>query len=129
MSVRDVIFSTSVVALVSLALLPSKASALDSPKLETDDEAARNVVATCEKQLKLANGAETFDLGICLGVIKGLHYLSTDICIPPALGLADIAGVLSKYFDSHAEESQADFRERSLHAMRAAWPCGFRKVI
>jgi hypothetical protein len=129
MSVRDVLLSASVAALLGLALLPSKTSALDISKKESDDAAARNVIASCEKQLKLAEGSETFDLGICLGVIKGLHYLSTDICIPPSLSLGDIAGVLSKYFDSHAEESQADFRERSLEAMRAAWPCGFRKAI
>ena len=43
MSVRDVIFADSVVALVSLALLPLKASALDSPKPETDDEAAPEI--------------------------------------------------------------------------------------
>jgi hypothetical protein len=73
--------------------------------------------------------SQTFDAGMCLGIIKGLHYLSRDICIPPATSLGQIADVVSKYVDSHIGKMPDDFRETSLEAMRSAWPCGEQRVI
>jgi Ssp1 endopeptidase immunity protein Rap1a len=121
-AMRRLLISGFTTAFLCLLLIP-KTSASD------DDEAARNVLAGCEEELKAASGAATFDLGVCLGTLKGLHYLSTDVCIPPALSLAEIAAVLSKHFDAHPKERQADFRERALGAMRSAWPCNSRENI
>jgi Rap1a immunity proteins len=92
------------------------------------DEAAREVTAGCRDTLK-ADDTETFELGMCLGVLKGLHYLSQDVCIPSALSLGDIASVVSSYFDAHPEQLDRDFRELSLVAMRSAWPCDGRHNI
>ena len=94
-----------------------------------NDEAARGIMSGCEETLATVDGVPTFDLGLCLGVLKGLHYLSNDVCIPPAVSLEDIAVVLQKFFQSHPEGRHEDFRERSLDAMRSAWPCGPRNDI
>jgi hypothetical protein len=105
-------------------LTASSAVAVES----SDDDKARNSISGCEVELKDL-GSNTLQLGLCLGILKGLHYLSADVCIPPALSLADIAGVLDKFFDAHPVNPSADFRDRSLEGMRSAWPCGDRKDI
>ena len=88
------------------------------------------MIASCEKELDDVKDSASFDLGVCLGILKGLHYLSPDVCIPSSVSLLDIALVLAKYFRSHPEHRQkTDFRERSLEGMRSAWPCGSRKNI
>jgi hypothetical protein len=64
-------------AFLCLFLLIPKTSASD--KSFTDDEAARNVLAGCEEELKAANGAATFDEGraaVRLGLYASLG--STD---------------------------------------------------
>jgi hypothetical protein len=66
---------------------------------------------------------------MCLGILKGLHYLSKDICIPPATSLGEIGDVVSQYFDSHTSKIADDFQETALDAMRSAWPCGLRNNI
>jgi hypothetical protein len=92
------------------------------------DEEARAVTAGCHEALKRTE-LQTFDAGICLGILKGLHYLSQDICIPPATSLGQIGSVVSQYFDSHGGKMRDDFQEAALDAMRSAWPCGGRNNI
>ena len=87
------------------------------------------MIAGCHDAIKSADKPQTFDAGMCLGIIKGLHYLSRDICIPPATTLEQIANVVSKYADKHTGKTEDDFRETSLEAMRSAWPCGERREI
>ena len=93
------------------------------------DEDARSVTAGCHDALKRTGKLQTFDAGICLGILKGLHYLSKDICIPPATSLGQIGDVVSQYFDSHEGKIDDDFQETALNAMRSAWPCGGRNDI
>jgi hypothetical protein len=93
------------------------------------DEEARSVTARCHEALKRTGELQTFDAGICLGVLKGLDYLSKDICIPPATSLGQIGDVVSQYFDSHTAKVDDDFQETALDAMRSAWPCGGRNNI
>jgi hypothetical protein len=93
------------------------------------DEEARAVTAGCHEALKRTAELQTFDAGICLGILKGLHYLSKDVCIPPATSLGQIGSVVSQYFDSHGGKMRDDFQEAALDAMRSAWPCGGRKNI
>jgi hypothetical protein len=93
------------------------------------DDDARSVTARCHEALKRTGELQTFDAGICLGVLKGLHYLSKDICIPPATSLGQIGDVVSQYFDSHTAKVDDDFQETALDAMRSAWPCGGRNNI
>jgi hypothetical protein len=103
-------------------VLGTSYSGASSEQTAIDDE-ARSVTAGCPDAMRAGN-LQTFDAGMCLGIIKGLHYLSRDICIPPATSLGQIAGVVSKYSDSHSGQvPDADFRETSLAAMRSAWPC------
>jgi hypothetical protein len=66
---------------------------------------------------------------LCLGILKGLHYLSKDICIPPAISLGQIGDVVSQYFDNHPGRIDGDFQEIALAAMRSARPCGGRSNI
>ncbi len=118
-------------ALVLLAVVLSTDPTKASPwRFATDsDEAARGIISGCEETLGTVGDQPTFDLGLCLGVLKGLHYLSSDVCIPPAVSLEDVALVLKRFFRSHPEGRHEDFRERSLDAMRSAWPCGRRHDI
>jgi hypothetical protein len=95
---------------------------------QIDDE-AQSVTAGCHEALKRTGQLQTFGSGICLGILKGLHYLSKDICIPPATSLGQIGDVVSQYFDSHTGEIHDDFQETALDAMRSAWPCGGRNNI
>ena len=93
------------------------------------DEEARSATAGCHEALKRSGQSQTFDAGMCLGILKGLHYLSKDICIPPATSLGQIGDVVSQYFDSHGSNIDDDFQEAALAAMRSAWPCGTRNNI
>jgi hypothetical protein len=93
------------------------------------DDDARAATAGCYETLKRSGPLQTFDSGICLGILKGLHYLSEDICIPPATSLGQIGDVVSQYFDTHTGKIHDDFQENALDAMRSAWPCGGRNNI
>jgi hypothetical protein len=94
------------------------------------DDEARSVTAGCHEALKRTGQLQTFEVGMCLGILKGLHYLSGDICIPPATSLDRIGDVVSQYFDTHtAGKLHDDFQETALDAMRSAWPCGGRNNI
>jgi hypothetical protein len=93
------------------------------------DDEARSVTAGCHEALKQMGQPENFDAGMCLGILKGLHYLSKDICIPPATSLSQIGEIVSQYFDSHPGKIREDFQETALDAMRSAWPCGGRNNI
>ena len=93
------------------------------------DDEARTVTAGCHQALKRATQLQNFDAGMCLGVLKGLHYLSKDICIPPATSLGEIGSVVAQYLDRHPGNAHDDFQEDALHAMRSAWPCGGRTKI
>ena len=88
------------------------------------DDEARTVTAGCPEALKLTDKLETFETGLCLGILKGLHYLSKDVCVPPPTSLSEMADVVARYFDGHRDKIREDFQEAALEAMRAAWPCG-----
>jgi hypothetical protein len=89
------------------------------------------VTAGCHEALKRTGQLQTFDASMCLGVLKGLHYLSKDICIPPAISLGQIGEVVSQYFDSRAGITR-DFRKplwtpcvpRGLAARERTFSCG-----
>src|ERR1700712_3698459 len=74
------------------------------------DEEARSVTAGCHEALKRTGQSQSFDAGMCLGILKGLHDLSKDICIPPATSLGQIGDVVSQYYDSHAGRIDNDFQ-------------------
>jgi Rap1a immunity proteins len=93
------------------------------------DDAARTVTAGCPEALKRTGPVATFETGMCLGILKGLHYLSNDICIPPATSLSQMGDVVARYFDDHADKVRDDFQEMAIDAMRTAWPCGRKNNI
>jgi hypothetical protein len=115
-------------AYCSCLIIISAVPAITTAQSQIDDE-ARSVTTGCREALKRTSQLQTFDAGMCLGILKGLHYLSKDICIPAATSLGQIGDVVSKYFDSHAGRTQDDFQEIALDAMRSAWPCSGRKDI
>jgi Rap1a immunity proteins len=120
--------SALLIVLISAAF-PGHASDLsNAPPVKDNDEVARAATAGCHNALKKSD-PEPFEFGLCLGVLKGLHYLSSDVCVPPAVSLEDVAGVVSRYLDTHPERIDQDFRETSLEAMRSAWPCTRRQII
>src|SRR5690242_18967307 len=91
------------------------------------DDEARSVTAGCHEALK--DKAQTFEAGMCLGILKGLLYLSNDICIPPGTSLGRMADIVAQYLDCHAGKVDDDFQKAGLEAMRYAWPCGRRNNI
>lgn len=115
-------YRTAYLFFVIFNWLPASATA------QIDDE-AQSVTAGCREALTRSGQLQTFDAGMCLGILKGLHYLSKDICIPPATSPGQIGDVVSQYFDSHAGNPRDDFQETALDAMRSAWPCGGRNNI
>jgi hypothetical protein len=104
-------------------LLPACALAQDQV-----DEQARSATANCHEALQPGQ-PQTFEAGLCMGILKGLHYLSKDICIPPATSLGQIGNVVSKHIAENPGEINDDFQESALKAMRSAWPCGAHKDI
>jgi hypothetical protein len=79
------------------------------------------VTAGCHEALKRTGQLQTFDAGMYFGILKGLHYLSKNICIAPAISLGQIGEVVSQYFDSRAAGITRDSGNRSgRHAFRVA---------
>jgi hypothetical protein len=64
-------------------LISTSFSASTFAQKQIDDE-ARSVTADCHEALKRTGQLQTFGAGMCLGILKGLHYLTKNICIPPA---------------------------------------------
>jgi hypothetical protein len=48
-------------------------------RLREIDDQAQSVTAGCHEALKRTGQLHTFDAGLRLGILKGLHYLSKDI--------------------------------------------------
>jgi hypothetical protein len=113
----------------SLFILVAATSPTSTFAQNSIDDEARSATAGCHEALKRSRQPQTFDAGMCLGILKGLHYLSKDICIPPATSLGQVGDVVSQYFDSHTGKINDDFQEAALAAMRSAWPCGRRSNI
>ena len=116
------------VCCIVFVLISTAFPAAALPQQQIDDE-ARSVTADCHEALKRTGQLQPFGAGMCLGILKGLHYLSKDICIPPATSLSQIGEIVSQYFDSHPSKIHGDFQETALDAMRSAWPCGGRNNI
>jgi hypothetical protein len=55
------------VAIICCAITPMPA------QTPIDDE-ARSVIAGCHDAIKSSGKSKTFDAGMCLGILKGLHY-------------------------------------------------------
>lgn len=70
------------------------------------------MTAGCHDAIRNARQPDSFDAGMCLGIIKGLHYLSRDVCIPPATSLGEIADIVSRYVDSQKGKSQMTSAKR-----------------
>ena len=107
---------------IAIAMLCPAASPAQTPI----DDAARLVTAGCPEAIRNAGQPQSFDAGMCLGIIEGLHYLSRDVCIPPATSLGEIADIVSRYVDSHGGKTNDDVRATSLEELRSAGPCGNR---
>jgi hypothetical protein len=63
---------------IAIAMLCPAASPAQTPI----DDAARLVTAGCPEAIRNAGQPQSFDAGMCLGIIKGLHYLRRDVCTP-----------------------------------------------
>lgn len=96
--------------LIALALLLSgTASGVGSGRPAADyDEQAQDMLSGCHAALKEPKEAQTFQAGVCFGVIKGLHYLSRDVCVPPGSTLTEIATIITKYADAHPDRTEDD---------------------
>jgi hypothetical protein len=93
------------------------------------DDDARSATAGCAEALKSIERVDSFEGGVCLGILKGLYYLSKDICIPPSTSLGQVGDVVARHLAAHPKKIREDFQETALDAMRTAWPCGQENKI
>jgi hypothetical protein len=92
-------------------------------------DSAASIVPGCRSSTSADDSSRAFEEGVCIGLLKGLYYLSTGACIPPAVTMGEIARIVVRYVDDHPARQQEDFREIALEALRAAWPCsGVRNI-
>jgi hypothetical protein len=92
----------SVVAL-SLFLFVTVCRA-ESAELSRPEDAAAFVIPSCRESAEPGSIGEAFEQGMCIGLLKGLYYLSSDTCIPPAITIGAVARIVVKYIDHLAAE-------------------------
>jgi hypothetical protein len=117
----------SVVAL-SLFLFGTVCRA-ESADLSRPEDAAAFVIPSCRESAEPGSISEAFEQGMCIGLLKGLYYLSSDACIPPAITIGAVARIVVKYIDHRPTRMHEDFRELALEALKAAWPCSGMRIV
>jgi Rap1a immunity proteins len=100
----------------------------DSAELFTRDSAA-SVVAGCRNIAQRDSTGDAFEQGQCIGLLKGLYYLSSGACIPAAVTVGVLARIVVRYIDDRPSRLDEDFRELALEALRHAWPCSGARSI
>jgi hypothetical protein len=117
----------SVVAL-SLFLFGTVGRA-ESADLSRPEDAAAFVIPSCRESAKPGSISDAFGQGMCIGLLKGLYYLSSDACIPPAITIGAVARIVVKYIDDRPTRMHEDFRELALEALKTAWPCSGMRIV
>jgi hypothetical protein len=93
---------------------------------EVDQHSANSMMPACRAFLlpnPPATVLESFDSGRCAGVVEGLLYAASDICLPPNVVSAQSIRVVVKYIDDRPQRQHENFKALALEALRAAWPC------
>jgi hypothetical protein len=117
----------SVVAL-SLLLFATVRGA-ESAELSRPEDAAAFIIPSCRESTEPGSISGAFEQGMCIGLLKGLYYLSSDACIPPAITIGAVARIVVRYIDHRPTRMHEDFRELALEALKTAWPCRGMHII
>jgi hypothetical protein len=116
------------VAALSLFLFVTVSRA-ESAELSRPEDAAAFVIPSCRQSTEPGSISEAFEQGMCIGLLKGLYYLSSDACIPPAITIGAVARIVVKYIDHRPTRMHEDLRELALEALKTAWPCSGVRII
>lgn len=92
-------------------------------------DAAATILPGCRESIEPGSTGEAFAQGVCIGLLRGLYYLSSDTCIPPAVTIGTVARIVVRYVDDRPSRLHEDFRELALEALRTAWPCSGARSI
>jgi hypothetical protein len=83
------------VSLVALSLfLFAAVCRAESAELTRPEDAAVFVIPSCRESTEPGSISEAFEQGMCIGLLKGLYYLSSDACIPPAITIGAVARIV-----------------------------------
>jgi hypothetical protein len=99
-----------------------KAEGLE-PAPYSDGESAALIMPGCRRSTEPGNNSGAFEQGVCIGLLKGLYYLSSGACIPPGVTISAMARIVVRYIDDRPSRLHEDFRELALEAFRTGWPC------
>ena len=113
------------VGLITLGAL-SKAS---SAELQFRSDTAASIVSGCRNFTEPDSPGDMFQQGQCVGLLKGLYYLSSGACIPAAVTVGVMARTVVRYIDNRPARLGEDFRELALESLRHAWPCSGTRNI
>jgi Rap1a immunity proteins len=84
---------------------------------------AKSRVDGCRAYLLTRTPAEFyFAAGVCSGIVEGLHYAGSGICLPPNVSNEQAVRVVVKFIDDRPERLNEDFRALAVEALKAAWP-------
>ena len=104
-----------IVVIATLMLGCGAAFAEDTPSANFIVPGCRNIVA--------GHPTDPFKMGLCNGLISGLHYMSNDVCAPAGATEGQTVRVVVQYIDARPARMHEDFRKLAVEAMKAAWPC------
>jgi hypothetical protein len=114
--------------LLTIALIALGASSEAESAVFRSDTAA-SIVPGCRSFTRPDSMGDAFEQGQCLGLLKGLYYLSSGACVPAAVTVGVLAGTVVRYIDDRPSRLDEDFRELALEALRHAWPCSGARNI
>jgi len=101
------------------------ATLVSSTLAATDTSSANYVVPGCRDFISSnsVTPAYPFVQGFCAGVIQGLIYDRTDICLPSGVEKGQAVRIVVQYINSQPARLHEDFTMLAAEALRKAWPC------
>ena len=71
-----------------------------------------------------SQGEHLFKMGMCVGTINGISYMSKSrICPPPAVTPEQATRVVLQYIDQRPAMMNENFGRLAFEALQSAWPC------
>ena len=65
----------------------------------------------------------TFEQGFCLGMVTGVAYVSSKICVPTGVTNKQHVLIVEKWFKDNPQELHIDAYYLTEKALSKAWPC------
>lgn len=64
-----------------------------------------------------------YDRGFCVGLVEGIAYASSTVCVPKGVTIGQEVRVVAKYLNDHPEQLNHDERILTDAALSNAFPC------